>query len=162
VQDLLRYGMIPEFVGRLPVITALQPLDDDDLVRVLTEPKNSLVRQYQEFFRMEDGDLSFTPEALQEIAKLARRRGTGARGLRSVIEDLMRDIIFEASGTKLKGLHVVVDEQRVHALSDENSSSDNLIIEETNEDDDEDQAPASPQPDIDDKPAGETAARLIS
>jgi ATP-dependent protease Clp ATPase subunit len=111
---------------------------------------------------MEDGDLSFTPEALQEIAKLARRRGTGARGLRSVIEDLMRDIIFEAGGTKLKGLHVVVDEQRVHALSDENSSSDNLIIEETNEDDDEDQAPASPQPDIDDEPAGETAARLIS
>lgn len=162
VQDLLRYGMIPEFVGRLPVITALQPLDDDDLVRVLTEPRNSLVRQYREFFRMEDGDLSFTPGALQEIAKLARRRGTGARGLRSVIEDLMRDIIFEASGTKLKGLHVVVDEQRVHALSDENSSSDNLIIEETNEDDDEDQAPASPQPDIDDKPAGETAARLIS
>ena len=64
---------------------------------------------------MEDGDLSFTPEALQEIARLARRRGTGARGLRSVIEDLMRDIIFEASGTKLKGLKLVVDEQRVHA-----------------------------------------------
>jgi len=168
VQDLLRYGMIPEFVGRLPVVTALQPLDDDDLVRVLTEPRNSLVRQYREFFRMEDGDLSFTPEALREIAKLARRRGTGARGLRSVIEDLMRDIIFEASGTKLKGLKLVVDEQRVHALSDEDSSPDNLNFEKPEEDDaddaddDEDQPPVSPLPDSDDEPAGETAAQLIS
>ncbi len=116
VQDLLRYGMIPEFVGRLPVVTALQPLDDDDLVKVLTEPKNSLVRQYQEFFRMEDGDLEFTPEALRAVARLARQRGTGARGLRSVIEDLMRDIIFEAGGAKLKGLKVVVDEERVKSL----------------------------------------------
>ena len=156
VQDLLRYGMIPEFVGRLPVITSLQPLDDEDLVRVLTEPRNALVRQYREFFRMEGGDLEFTPEALQEIAKIARRRGTGARGLRSVIEDLMRDIIFDVSGKELQGMKVVVDEQRVLSLGEDSSPQEAVRLEPTGE---EPAPEPQPRPDDDDKnSSGETAA----
>ncbi|MGE4602103.1 MAG: ATP-dependent Clp protease ATP-binding subunit ClpX [Planctomycetota bacterium] len=161
VQDLLRYGMIPEFVGRLPVITALQPLDDEDLVRVLTEPRNALVRQYREFFRMEGGDLEFTPDALWEVAKMARKRGTGARGLRSVIEDLMRDIIFDLSGKAMKGMKVVVDKDQVLALKDRTVAPGTVRlepIEETSED-----PGASPQiesrPDPDEETSsGETAA----
>jgi ATP-dependent Clp protease ATP-binding subunit ClpX len=87
--------MIPELVGRLPVISALTPLDVDALVRVLSEPKNALVRQYQELFRMEEADLEFTDEALRAIAERAHEKDTGARGLRSVIEDVMLDIMFE-------------------------------------------------------------------
>ncbi|MEC9476811.1 MAG: ATP-dependent Clp protease ATP-binding subunit ClpX [Planctomycetota bacterium] len=158
VQDLLRYGMIPEFVGRLPVITSLQPLDDEDLVRVLTEPRNALVRQYREFFRMEGGDLEFTPAALQEIAKIARRRGTGARGLRSVIEDLMRDIIFDVSGKEIRGMKVVVDEQQVLSLGDDSSTTEALRLEPV-----ADEAPSTPEPqpdvDVDDEASpGESAA----
>ena len=159
VQDLLRYGMIPEFVGRLPVITALQPLDDDDLVRVLTEPRNALVRQYRQFFLMEGGDLEFTPEALQEIARMARRHGTGARGLRSVIEGLMRDIIFDVSGKSMKGIKVVVDEERVLALRDNTPTPETVRLEPTKEQPDD--ASASPQPQVDpdeEASSGENAA----
>ncbi len=161
VQDLLRYGMIPEFVGRLPVITALQPLDDADLVRVLTEPRNALVRQYREFFRMEGGDLEFTPGALQEVAKMARKRGTGARGLRSVIEDLMRDIIFDISGKEMKGIKVVVDEERVLALKDRTTAPEPLRLEPLEETSEDPGASpqAEPQPDPDEEASsGETAA----
>ena len=161
VQDLLRYGMIPEFVGRLPVITALQPLDDADLVRVLTEPRNALVRQYREFFRMEGGDLEFTPDALQEVAKMARKRGTGARGLRSVIEDLMRDIIFDISGKEMKGIKVVVDEERVLALKDRTTAPEPLRLEPLEETSEDPGASpqAEPQPDPDEEASsGETAA----
>ncbi len=163
VQDLLRFGMIPEFVGRLPVVTALQPLDDDDLVRVLTEPRNSLVRQYQEFFRMEQGDLEFTPEALRAVASLARKRGTGARGLRSVIEDLMRDIIFEAGGTLLKDLKVVVDEERVLALT--NDSQPPPVVKASDPQDAKSTAEVLPQVESDGEvpdDSGETAAHLVS
>jgi ATP-dependent Clp protease ATP-binding subunit ClpX len=93
--DILQFGLIPELVGRLPVISALTPLDVDALVRVLSEPKNALVRQYQELFRMEEADLEFTDEALRAIAERAHEKDTGARGLRSVIEDVMLDIMFE-------------------------------------------------------------------
>lgn len=161
VQDLLRYGMIPEFVGRLPVITALQPLDDADLVRVLTEPRNALVRQYREFFRMEGGDLEFTPDALQEVAKMARKRGTGARGLRSVIEDLMRDIIFDISGKEMKGIKVVVDKERVLALKDRTTAPEPLRLEPLEETSEDPGASpqAEPQPDPDEEASsGETAA----
>ena len=160
VQDLLRYGMIPEFVGRLPVITSLQPLDHEDLVRVLTEPRNALVRQYREFFRMEGGDLEFTPGALQEVARMARKRGTGARGLRSVIEGLMRDIIFDISGNEMRGVKVVVDEKRVLALDDNGPPAEALRLERTDEEVSEVPEPEA-QPDVDDEASsGETAAWL--
>ena len=94
-EDLLKFGLIPEFIGRLPVLTALQKLDEDDLVRILTEPKNALVKQYQELIRLDGSQLQFTDGALRAMAQLAIKRNTGARGLRSIIEDVMRDIMFD-------------------------------------------------------------------
>jgi ATP-dependent Clp protease ATP-binding subunit ClpX len=93
--DVLQFGLIPELVGRLPVVSALEPLDEAALVRVLTEPKNALIRQYQSLFEMENCELTFTDEALVAIARRALERGTGARGLRTVVEDVMLDIMFE-------------------------------------------------------------------
>jgi ATP-dependent Clp protease ATP-binding subunit ClpX len=93
--DLTEYGMIPELVGRLPVVSALTPLDESALVRVLTEPKNALTKQYERLFAMEEANLQFTDEALKAIAKKAQARETGARGLRSIIEQVMLDIMFE-------------------------------------------------------------------
>ena len=95
VDDVLEFGLIPELVGRLPVLSSLLPLGEEDLVRIMTEPKNSLVRQYQKFFSMEDAELEFTPEALGEIARIAKTKDTGARGLRSVIEEAMFEILFD-------------------------------------------------------------------
>lgn len=94
-EDLLKFGLIPEFIGRLPVMTALEKLDEDDLVRILTEPKNALVKQYQELIRLDGSKLRFTDGALREMAKLAIARNTGARGLRSIIEGVMRDVMFD-------------------------------------------------------------------
>ena len=94
-QDLLRYGLIPEFIGRLPVIVPLNPLDEEDLVLVLVEPKNSLVRQYQRILEMDGVELAFTDEAMRAIAREAMARGTGARGLRTIIEEIMLDIMYE-------------------------------------------------------------------
>ncbi|MGH8103485.1 MAG: ATP-dependent Clp protease ATP-binding subunit ClpX, partial [bacterium] len=99
-EDLLRYGFIPEFVGRFPVVAPVDPLSVDDLVKVLTEPKNSLVKQYTELFRMEGVTLEFSRGALQEIARLAQERGSGARGLRSILESLMLDLMYEMPETK--------------------------------------------------------------
>jgi ATP-dependent Clp protease ATP-binding subunit ClpX len=95
VDDVLQFGLIPEMIGRLPVFSTLAPLSVDDLVRVLQEPKNSLVRQYQKLFEMEGAELIFTPESLREIARIAKERDTGARGLRSVIEETMFPIMYE-------------------------------------------------------------------
>lgn len=95
VEDLLRFGMIPEFVGRLPVVATIDPLTEDDLVRILTEPKDAVVRQYQELFRLAKTELRFTPEALRRIARLAIGRGTGARALRAIIEQVMLDVMYE-------------------------------------------------------------------
>ncbi|TCT25110.1 ATP-dependent Clp protease ATP-binding subunit ClpX [Melghiribacillus thermohalophilus] len=94
-EDLLRYGLIPEFIGRLPVIGSLEPLDEDALVEILTKPKNALVKQYQKLFEMDDVELEFEEDALSEIAKKAIERKTGARGLRSIIESIMLDVMFE-------------------------------------------------------------------
>lgn len=94
-EDLLKFGLIPEFIGRLPVMTALEKLDEADLVRILTEPKNALVKQYKELIRLDGAELHFTAGALQAMAKMAIDRNTGARGLRSIIEDVMRDIMFD-------------------------------------------------------------------
>ncbi|MFW6279766.1 MAG: ATP-dependent Clp protease ATP-binding subunit ClpX, partial [Planctomycetota bacterium] len=92
--DLIKFGLIPEIVGRLPVIAPLMPLGEDELVRILLEPRNALVRQYQKFFEFEDARLEFTDDALAEIANRARNKGTGARGLRTVMEQVMLDPLF--------------------------------------------------------------------
>jgi len=93
-EDLLKFGLIPEFVGRLPVIATLRDLDEEALVTILTEPKNALVRQYQRLFEMESVKLSFTKEALKAVARRAIDRKTGARGLRSILEDVLLDTMF--------------------------------------------------------------------
>ena len=93
--DIIEYGMIPELVGRLPVVSSLLPLEEEDLVRILSEPKNSLVRQYQKLFQMENAELEVTPEAMREIARVAKEKDTGARGLRSVVEDAMFEVMYE-------------------------------------------------------------------
>lgn len=105
--DLIEFGMIPEFIGRLPVLAPLDPLDEDAMIRILTEPKNALVRQYQKLFEMEGAEIQFEPAALREIAKLAKNRDTGARGLRSIVEDLMMDVMFELPDLEQKGTHIV-------------------------------------------------------
>ncbi len=99
-EDLIKYGMIPEFVGRLPVVTTLTQLSEDDLVRVLIEPKNCLLRQYQKLLALDGVDLSFTDGALRELARLAMRKGTGARGLRAMLETVMLDVMFEVPQRK--------------------------------------------------------------
>jgi ATP-dependent Clp protease ATP-binding subunit ClpX len=93
--DLLRFGLIPELVGRLPVAVALESLDEESLVRILVEPKNSLTKQYAKLFELEDVGLTFDQEALRAVARKALKRGTGARGLRSILEMVMTDIMFE-------------------------------------------------------------------
>jgi len=94
-EDLLRYGLIPELVGRLPIVGVLDSLDEESLVRILTEPKNAITKQYQRFFEMEGVKLDFTDEALVAIAQHAIQRGTGARGLRAVIEEAMLDVMYD-------------------------------------------------------------------
>jgi ATP-dependent Clp protease ATP-binding subunit ClpX len=94
-QDLLRYGLIPEFIGRLPVVVPLEPLTEDDLVTILVEPRNALVRQYQRILEMDGVELSVTDDALRAIARQAMARNTGARGLRTIIEEIMLDIMYE-------------------------------------------------------------------
>jgi ATP-dependent Clp protease ATP-binding subunit ClpX len=93
--DLLRFGLIPELVGRLPVSVPLQSLDEDALVRILLEPKNALTKQYKKLFELENVGLTFDPEALRAVAQKALKRGTGARGLRSILETIMTDIMFD-------------------------------------------------------------------
>ena len=93
--DLLRFGLIPELVGRLPVIVPLEALDEEALVRILTEPKNSITKQYHKLFELEDVGLTFDHEALRSVARKALKRGTGARGLRAILETVMTDIMFE-------------------------------------------------------------------
>src|SRR5712691_10937535 len=94
-EDLLKYGLIPEFVGRLPVITSVNNLDEDALVDILTKPKNALVRQYQKFFEFDGVELEFTPDAMHAIAVQAIMRGTGARGLRAIMEEVLLNVMYE-------------------------------------------------------------------
>jgi ATP-dependent Clp protease ATP-binding subunit ClpX len=93
--DLIKFGMIPEIVGRVPAVFGLQELDDEALLKILTEPKNSLIRQYQKLFAMEDVRLTFSQDALREVVKIARAKKTGARGLRSVLENVLVPIMYE-------------------------------------------------------------------
>jgi len=109
-EDLLKFGLIPEFVGRLPVLATLEDLDTDALVTILTQPKNALVKQYQRLFELEDAQLTFTEDALTAIAKRAIERKTGARGLRSILEDILLDTMFELPGLE-NVEEVVVNEE---------------------------------------------------
>jgi ATP-dependent Clp protease ATP-binding subunit ClpX len=93
--DLLRFGLIPELVGRLPVVVSLESLDEDSLMRILVEPKNALTKQYRKLFELEDVGLTFDPESLRAVAQKALKRGTGARGLRSILETMMTDIMYD-------------------------------------------------------------------
>ena len=111
-EDLLKFGLIPEFVGRLPVIATLEDLDEDALVTILSKPKNALVKQYQRLFELEDAKLTFTDDALTAIAKRAIERKTGARGLRSIMEDILLNTMFELPGMDTV-TEVVVNEEAV-------------------------------------------------
>jgi ATP-dependent Clp protease ATP-binding subunit ClpX len=99
-EDLLSYGFIPEFIGRLPVVSVLDELTESQLAQILVEPKNSLVKQFRRLMLMEGVDLEFTPDALRELAAQALQKGTGARALRSLIEKLMLDVMFEVPGSR--------------------------------------------------------------
>lgn len=123
--DLLKFGLIPEFVGRLPVVATLDDLDEKALVKILTEPKNALVKQYKSLFKMENVDLTFTKEACQAIAKKALERKTGARGLRSIMENLLLDLMYNLSSMEnLK--EVVINEEFV------NGQAEPLLVYEEN------------------------------
>jgi len=113
-EDLLKFGLIPEFVGRLPVIATLRDLDEDALVTILTKPKNALVKQYERLFELEDTQLNFTDDALRAIAKRAIKRKTGARGLRSIMEDILLDTMFDLPGLD-SVKEVVVNEEAVNS-----------------------------------------------
>ena len=115
-EDLLKFGLIPEFVGRLPVLATLTDLDEDALVTILTEPKNALVKQYQRLFEIEGVSLSFTDDSLRAIARRAIKRKTGARGLRSIMEDILLDTMFELPGLSSVD-EVVVNEEAVNVGS---------------------------------------------
>ena len=125
-QDLLRFGLIPEFVGRLPIVTTLRELDKDALIKILTEPKNALIKQYKRLLEFDDVELEFEDEAIGAIVDKAIERNTGARGLRSIIEEVMRDVMFDipsnpkiekcaiTKGTVLEGKepNLVINEER--------------------------------------------------
>ncbi len=108
--DILEYGMIPELVGRLPVVAALRPLDVEAMIRILTEPKSALIKQYQALFAMEDAELGFTEAALRSIAERAMKKEIGARGLRSIIEEVMLDIMFDLPDQAAGSRYLVTDE----------------------------------------------------
>ena len=116
-EDLLKFGLIPEFVGRLPVIATLHDLDVDALVTILQEPKNALVKQYKKLFELEDVELTFTPEAMKEIAEKAILRKTGARGLRSIVEGILLDTMFDLPDMEDVS-EIVVDADVVHGRKD--------------------------------------------
>jgi len=106
-EDLVKFGLIPEFIGRLPVVAAVSQLEVDALVRILVEPRNALIRQYQKMFEFEEIDLEVTEEALQAIAEQALERGTGARGLRAILEEVLLDVMYELPGDETAGRVVV-------------------------------------------------------
>jgi ATP-dependent Clp protease ATP-binding subunit ClpX len=111
-EDLLKFGLIPEFIGRLPVIGAVSNLDRDALTEILIEPKNALVKQYQKFFEFEDVELEFTPDALAAVADQAILRGTGARGLRAILEEVLLSVMYDLPSRTDIG-KCVIDESTV-------------------------------------------------
>jgi ATP-dependent Clp protease ATP-binding subunit ClpX len=115
-EDLVKYGLIPEMIGRLPVLTVVDPLEREDLIRILKEPKNALVRQFQQMFRLDGVDLVFTDDALEAAADLAFARDTGARGLRSIIEGSLLEVMFEVPSHKDIIKQVVVDANAINRV----------------------------------------------
>ncbi|MFN4151883.1 MAG: AAA family ATPase, partial [Candidatus Sericytochromatia bacterium] len=118
--DLLKFGLIPEFVGRIPYVATLEPLDEETLEQILTEPKNSIIKQYKKLLGMDGVDLKFAKEAIRAIAKEAIKRKTGARALRSIVEDVMLDIMYEApSNPAMKQIEITGDmiEKRTSSAS---------------------------------------------
>jgi ATP-dependent Clp protease ATP-binding subunit ClpX len=113
-EDLLKFGLIPEFIGRIPVIGALHPLSKDELVTILTEPRNALTKQYEHLLGMDEVELDFDKGALEAIAEKAAKKGTGARGLRALLEELMLDVMFNAAASKIKKCHIT----KKHVVSD--------------------------------------------
>ena len=131
-KDLLKFGMIPEFVGRLPVITTLSELNEKMLVKIMTEPKNALIKQFQTLFKMDGVNLEFKEDALQEISSLAVRQNTGARGLRSIIEDTLMNLMYETPDIK-DLFKIVINKDVVSKKSDpiliySNKNSNQKII----------------------------------
>lgn len=122
-EDFIRFGLIPEFVGRLPVVATLEPLDEDSLVRILVEPRNSIVKQYQRYFEMEGVELTIEGGALREVAQEALRRKTGARALRAIVEEVMQNAMYEVpSALDVKRVHVpkgIIDQELPPLLLDE-------------------------------------------
>ena len=110
-EDLLKFGLIPEFVGRLPVVATLEDLDEEALIEILVKPKNALVKQYERLFEMEDTRLSFSDDALAAVARKAVQRKTGARGLRSILENALLNTMFDLPG--LDGVEEVVINREV-------------------------------------------------
>jgi ATP-dependent Clp protease ATP-binding subunit ClpX len=132
-EDLLRFGLIPEFVGRLPVITTLEPLDEATLVRILKEPKNALVKQYQKLMEMDGVELVFEEEALETIAAEAIKRNTGARGLRAIIESIMLDVMFELPSRDDVTKCVVTKESVLNKVGPRLTTREGRVIEEKKE-----------------------------
>jgi ATP-dependent Clp protease ATP-binding subunit ClpX len=124
----MKYGLIPEFVGRLPIMVTVDYLDEADIIRILTEPKNAFVKQYQKFFALDDVQLVFEPPALTAIARKALQRGTGARGLKSIIEDILLNSMFEVpSRPEVK--RCVITENSVLYATEPEMYADNLLGE---------------------------------
>lgn len=127
-EDLLKFGLIPEFIGRLPVMASLEKLTKDDLIRILTQPKNALVKQYQKLFEIDNIELEFTEDALEAIAEKALSRETGARGLRSIIEEVMLDVMYEVP-SRYDISKVVITKENVDGVETPNYyDQDNLKI----------------------------------
>ena len=116
-EDLIKYGLIPEFIGRMPIIATLDDLDEKSLIKILKEPKNSLIKQYQRLFEFEEVELEFKNEAIEEIAKKAIAKKTGARGLRSILENILLKTMFELPDME-NVVKVVVDAATVKGKSD--------------------------------------------
>tara|TARA_Y100000590_G_scaffold164268_1_gene188221 strand:- start:1928 stop:3193 length:1266 start_codon:yes stop_codon:yes gene_type:complete len=132
-EDLLKFGMIPEFIGRVPICSTLEELDENMLIKIMLEPKNALTLQYQSLFKMENIELEFNPDALKEVAKMAIKRKTGARGLRSILENLLIDLMFEAPNLKdLKKIiinyDVVIKKTPPILLFSSNKNNNKLIL----------------------------------
>ena len=129
-EDLLSFGLIPEFIGRLPVIASLNQLDEEALIEILTKPKNALVKQYQKMLELDNVELEFEEEALREIAKQAIERKTGARGLRSIIEGIMLDVMYDLPSRDDVQKCIITQDAVVHESEPKFILKDGTIIEE--------------------------------
>jgi ATP-dependent Clp protease ATP-binding subunit ClpX len=105
----MEFGLIPELIGRLPIISTLMPLNEEDLIRVLKEPRNALTKQYMQLFGMDDAELEFTPGALRAVARKALAKDTGARGLRSIMEEIMLDILYDLPDQPSGGKYIITE-----------------------------------------------------